>query len=75
MMLINNKFKRGDIVYLVTDPEQKRRIVRYITVFDENDIQYSLACGTEFSENYDFEISKEPDQNIKLGIEESNENT
>jgi len=68
-MYISNKFSRGDFVYLTTDPEQKKRVVICITVFDRDDLSYTVQCGTERSDHYDFEISLEPDKNLLMGIE------
>ncbi len=58
MMVIQNSFDFGDIVYLKTDKEQSPRIVFAIKVY-KSDILYELACGTLNSMHYPFEISKE----------------
>ena len=59
-MLIDNKFKIGQEVYIKTDIDQKKRIVTSI-IISRNEIQYQLSCGVESSWCYDFEISKEID--------------
>jgi len=60
MMVIDNKYKIGDIVYLKTDIEQKKRIVTRIYI-SSNGLVYELCCGDDMSNSYDIEISKEKD--------------
>jgi hypothetical protein len=62
-MNINNKFEIGEIVYLVTDPEQFPRLVFGFLV-SENSLLYRLACGVVTSDHYSMEISKEKNYNI-----------
>jgi endonuclease III len=45
-------------VYLVTDEYQIRRIITHIVV-SKNEIKYVLACSTEISEHYEYEISEQ----------------
>ena len=53
-------FKIGDIVFLITDPEQKERIVTAIC-FRNNYIQYELShCTCTYWANV-LEISKDKD--------------
>jgi hypothetical protein len=59
MMVIDNKFELGEIVYLKTDGEQQPRIVTAIIVCPDNSFLYELACGVHSSKHYDFEISQE----------------
>ena len=61
MMVINNKYDFGDIVYLKTDPEQNKRVVVGINVTPNGDILYRISQGTINSDHYDFEISEEKD--------------
>lgn len=56
-MIIDNKFGHGDIVYLITDPEQLARVVTAITVCVNNCLIYELSCGAATSRHYDFEMS------------------
>lgn len=63
-MKIHTKYNIEDIVYLVTDTEQLERIITSITIYPNNLIMYSLNCGVETSEHYEFEITHEID-NIK----------
>ena len=61
MMVIENKHEISDIVYLVTDEDQKARIVSAIEVFKSGELLYRLTCGTLVSSHYEFEISTEKD--------------
>jgi hypothetical protein len=56
MMFISNKFNIGDFVYLITDPERKKRIVTEL-VISKSSILYNLASGGYNTEHYDFEIT------------------
>jgi hypothetical protein len=60
MMVIDNKFNFGDIVYLKTDPDQRPRIVTRFSV-GATSMTYELTCGTVCSWHLDFEISTEKD--------------
>jgi hypothetical protein len=57
MMVIDNKYGHGDIVYLITDPEQMARVVTAFTICANSCIVYELTCGTVVSKHYDFEMS------------------
>jgi hypothetical protein len=59
MMVIDNKFEIGSIVYLKTDKDQNERIIRQINIDVSNSIQYSIAYGSCISWHYDFEITAE----------------
>jgi hypothetical protein len=61
MMVIDNEYEIGDIVYLKTDTEQNQRLVFSFIVY-KNDIIYRLAFGTINSDHYGFELS--PTKNI-----------
>lgn len=56
MINIDNKYSIGDIVYLKTDREQLQRIVFSINI-TKLELTYRLACGSQISDHYDFEIS------------------
>ena len=60
MIVIDVEHKIKDIVYLKTDPEQSRRIVTGYLV-RECGVTYILACGTNESYHYDYEMSAEVD--------------
>jgi hypothetical protein len=54
------KFKIGDIVYLRTDSDQKKRIVTSI-VISQSGIKYELSCATVDTWHYDFEMTHDID--------------
>jgi hypothetical protein len=68
--MAKKKFQPKDFpVYLVSDPEQFMRLI----IAEINYGDYScwvLGCGTEVTEHFEHEISKERNQNILLGLEE-----
>ena len=49
----------GDLVYLVTDPEQCLRMVTSI-LLGPNSVMYIVSCGHETSEHYAIELSSTP---------------
>lgn len=59
MMIIENKYDFGQTVYLVTDDEQRSRLVTGFRICNHSEIIYYLSYGTIVSEHYDFEISSE----------------
>lgn len=59
MIVINNEYEIGDIVYLKTDQDQLPRIVNCIKVFKHGELNYELAQGTLVSLHYEFELQKE----------------
>ncbi len=66
MIVVNNKFEIGEIVYLVTDQEQRKRVVTGITICPDDSLLYEVITGTSPSKHYDFEISREEDVNMKV---------
>lgn len=60
-MNINNEFDIGETVYIITDEEQKPRIITEIRIGPSIDCYYVLSCGTEQSYHYDIEICIEVD--------------
>lgn len=60
MMVLDNKFEIGDVVYLHTDIDQLERIVTSLWI-KQGSILYALNCGTVESWHYDFEITVEKD--------------
>jgi hypothetical protein len=60
-MKINTKYNIEDSVYLVTDAEQSERIIISITILPNSLIVYSVMCGTESSEHYEFELCENID--------------
>lgn len=59
MTVIENKYEIKQKVYLVTDEDQKERLVTGLKVCSGGEIIYQLSCGTSVSDHYDFEISPE----------------
>ena len=57
-MVIETSFELGQIVYLVTDCDQRRRVVTQIKITPTG-ILYNLSCGTQNSDHYECEISTE----------------
>lgn len=57
MMVINNKYEIGQLVYLRTDQHQLRRIVLCVMVFKGEELWYKLACADEQTNHTEFEIS------------------
>lgn len=64
MMLIDTKYDIGDIVYLTTDTEQRKRLVTGL-FFTLKGMTYELSCGTATSNHYEFEISEKENILIK----------
>lgn len=65
MNIINFKYHLGEAVYLVTDIEQRERLVTEIKV-QPTGVLYHLSCGTVDTDHYDFEISTVMDEILKL---------
>ena len=59
--VIHNEFDLEELVYLVTDPEQYRRIVVAFYVDTNDVVKYELRCGTEYSTHFAYEISRKPE--------------
>lgn len=64
-MVIKNAYEIGQIVFLVTDNDQRRRVVTQIKV-TATGIMYNLSCGTYNSDHYDCEITPKEDVLAKL---------
>lgn len=58
MMIIENKYNIGEIVYLITDPEQHKRIVTEIRI-RKGSISYELGFSDGGCISDEFEISTE----------------
>lgn len=58
MMVIDNKFEIGDIVYFITDVEQLPRMVTGILVYNET-IDYEVSYNQSCCYASEIEISKE----------------
>ena len=58
MMMIQNEFSFGDIVFLKTDKEQMQRIVTGILVIPIG-LTYKVACGSTETWHYEMEMTSE----------------
>lgn len=59
MSVFMSDFELGEIVYLTTDVEQKRRIVGGVEFRLSGAVLYCLLCGTEESVHGAGEMSRE----------------
>jgi hypothetical protein len=59
MMVIENKYDFGQIVFLKCDVDQSPRIVVSIEVYKGGELMYKLSAGDNNSLHFDFEISEE----------------
>lgn len=64
-MKIFTQYDIGQIVYLKTDPEQLKRIITRIMISPEG-VGYQLAHGSDASEHYDIEISRDQDELLRV---------
>lgn len=62
---VEAKYWIGDIVYLITDPEQQECIITSITLYAGN-MSYELTKNTICSHHYEFEISSDPNMLKKI---------
>lgn len=65
-MIIDNKFELGQFVYVITDPDQYKRIVTGIIVNPGVQIMYECSVGNATNNFYDFELSDEKDIELKV---------
>jgi hypothetical protein len=65
MMVINNKYEHGQIVYLITDQDQLPRMVTQIIVCADGALTYQLSSGDEYSNHFEMEISATENIEIK----------
>lgn len=66
-MTYKSKYGLGELVYLVTDEEQKRRMITGVK-FNLNGIVYTLQHGTNESYHYEPEISRDEDILQRLDV-------
>lgn len=57
MMVIDNKYNIGDIVYLTTDIDQHPRLITGINVRPGGFLLYEVQCGERNGTAYEIEIS------------------
>ena len=63
-MTIENKYKLGEIVFLITDPDQYQRIITAIQININGSIIYHLAQG--INETWHFEVEIASDKNFSI---------
>lgn len=54
-------YVQGDVVFLITDPEQLKRIITGILLKPGKLVMYELSCCEDISYHYSFEITNEKD--------------
>jgi len=59
MIVVDNAFAISQVVYLLTDEEQLKRIVTCVMVHSGNYITYALTQGTFISYHNESEITTE----------------
>jgi hypothetical protein len=59
MIVVENVYEYGDIVYLKSDIEQKPRIVVGFQTYPPGGIIYLVRSGTYESGHYDLELTKD----------------
>jgi hypothetical protein len=71
MIMIDNKFEFGQIVYLKTDVEQLPRQVCEIRVYGKGDIIYSIKQAESTSYHNEYELNDFVDESVlrNYGIE------
>jgi hypothetical protein len=67
---MNNRYKNGEFVYLVTDPEQYRRMVTAIKFTLDGGLIYDITLGTFTSSHYESEMSDTVNESLKMGLDE-----
>ena len=66
-MKIETKYNLGDVVFLITNPDQKERMITAIKMNPGN-IVYSLSLGMDESNHYEMEISSTKDVLKAAGV-------
>jgi hypothetical protein len=61
MMIINNEYSMGEIVYLITDKEQSPRQIISITIGANDAILYRVMSGTIDTYHFEVELSRVKD--------------
>ena len=59
MITINNKFKLGSMVYIISDDEQLKRQIISIEVYPDGSHSYEVACGERSNYCFEVELSEE----------------
>lgn len=64
-MQIHPEYNLKQKVYLVTDEDQKERIITGINIDAEGSLLYVLSCGIDSSTHFACEISEVKNYNLK----------
>lgn len=67
-MKFETRYDLGQLVYLITDPDQKERMVTEVRV-TPNGMEYGLSLGDGSCFAYELEISTKPNILKQLNIE------
>lgn len=69
--LLDHKFNIGETVYIRTDPYQLPHVITYMIIYKNGEPNYGCKSNKDVTNHYDFEISREVDESIKInfGIE------
>ena len=62
------KYQIGDVVYLITDPDQSERLVTAIHIYPQGLVSYRLSYGTTETYHYEMEIASERHIKKALGL-------
>lgn len=65
-MVIDNKFDIGQLVYLITDNEQKPRIITGVTIGPNSHVTYRVTNSTDETWHYEMELTDEENIEIKV---------
>ena len=68
-MVIDNKYGLGQTVYLITDTEQRPRIVTAVNVLVGGGLRYALSQGVSETWHYEAEITDEVNILTKVSFE------
>lgn len=59
MTVIENKHNFGETVYVISDPEQKARVITALAIRPPGYIQYELCVGDVYTWHPEMVLSKE----------------
>lgn len=68
MIILNNQFDLGEMVYIKTDPEQLPRIITAIMTRVDGGLSYQLSQGEIYSFQYEVEISRDINVALKTSL-------
>jgi hypothetical protein len=59
MMVLQNKYELGQMVFLKTDPDQHARQLTQIAIGANGSLRYAVTFGTQETWHYEIEMSDE----------------